>query len=31
MNKAEREEKSDLIFLVTKKDRKASHNIYKKY
>lgn len=29
--KAEKEEKSDLIFLVTKKDRKASHNIYKKY
>ncbi len=29
--KAEKEEKSDLIFLVTKKDRKISHNIYKKY
>jgi len=31
LKKAEKEEKSDLIFLVTKKERKTSHNIYKKY
>jgi len=30
LKKAE-DEKSDYIFLVTKKERKASHNIYKKY
>jgi len=31
LDKAEKEEKSDYIFLVTNKDRKASHNIYKKF
>lgn len=31
MTKAENEEKSDYVFLVTKWDRKASHNIYKKF
>lgn len=31
LQKAEKEEKSDYIFLVTNKDRKASHNIYKKF
>ena len=31
LQKAEKKEKSDYIFLVTKKDRKVSHSIYKKY
>ena len=31
INKAKKEEKSDYIFLVTKKDRKESHWIYKKF
>ena len=31
LKKAENEEKSDYIFLVTNKDRKASHSIYKKF
>jgi len=29
--KAEKQEKSDYIFLVTKNNRKVSHSIYKKY
>ena len=31
IKKAENEEKSDYIFLLTKKDRKKSHWIYKKF
>lgn len=31
VNKAENEEKSDYVFLVTKKERKSSHSIYKKF
>jgi GNAT superfamily N-acetyltransferase len=31
LEKLEKEQKSDYVFLVTKKDRKLSHNIYKKF